>query len=158
MKMTLYEIAPELREAVMAEDFDDQLVTDLSIAFEHKAGGMMAIADELGAFVAMAKDEEKRIAAKRRAVENRIKRMKDYLQNCMETAEIFEVEAGTRKIALQKNPPKVVVDDEQSIPPRFFTVIPETFQLDKSALKDALKAGEEIDGAHMEQGMSLRVR
>jgi hypothetical protein len=155
--MTLYEIAPELREAVMAEDFDEQLVTDLAIAFENKAFGMMSIADELTAFVTMAKAEEKRIADKRKAVENRINRMKDYLQHNMETAEVFEVEQGTRKITLQKNPPKVVVDDEQAIPPRFYTVIPESFQLDKNALKTALKDGD-VPGAHLEQGYSLRVK
>jgi hypothetical protein len=80
------------------------------------------------------------------------------MQRCLNHAERTEVEAGTYKVKIQKNPARVVVDAEQNIPPRFFTVIPETTQLDKKAVAEALKKGEVIVGAHLEQGTSLRIR
>ncbi len=80
------------------------------------------------------------------------------MQRCLESADLMEVTAGTHKVKIQANPPRVVVSDEKSLPAKFFIVIPETTQLDKKLVADALKRGEEVKGAHLERGTSLRIR
>ncbi len=158
--LRLYEMAPEFAALVEADELTDQdmeRLDELGHAIEMKASNIAALTDNMTSFVDMCKAEEQRISARRKAVENRILWLNKYLQNCMETAGTMEIEIGTRKISLQKNPPKVVIDNQDDIPPRFFIVIPETFQLDKNALKAELKKGE-VKGAHLTQGLSLRKR
>jgi hypothetical protein len=69
----------------------------------------------------------------------------------------MEIATGTRKIALQKNPPRVVIDNEDRIPKRFLTIVPQTTQVNKTTLREALK-NEYIPGAHLEQTLGIRYR
>ena len=48
--------------------------------------------------------------------------------------------------------------DENEIPICYLTFVPARYEVDKDAVKTALKAGEEVPGAHLEQGRSLRIR
>ena len=60
---------------------------------------------------------------------------------------------------IQKNPAAVVIDEGyiKNIPDRF--LIPQDPQIDKKAIKEALKAGEDLEGiAHLEQTESLRIK
>ena len=154
--LTLYEIAPWLREIVEAEEFDAEAL-DIAVGeFKMKASGICHYLDEMQGFIDMAKGEEKRIAQRRKAVENQQTHLKAYLQSNMEVAELTKLEIGTKKLMLQNNPPKVVVDEEESIPAKFIRIVQST-SVDKVALKDALKL-DEVPGCHLEQSVSLRIK
>ena len=158
--MTLYEVAAEFSALVEKEDLTDEdfeKLDEYGHAIEIKAGNIAALTDKLSAFASYCKEEEQRIAAKRKAVENRSKRILQYLQDQMEIAGVMEVEIGTRKISLQPSPHKLIIDDEKKIPQIFFDIVPQTLELDKAKLKKALKK-EEIEGAHLTQGYHLRKR
>lgn len=156
----LYEITEDIAAIVTEEEWTEDTerrLESLSMALEKKAENIIGLCTEWESFVAAAKAEEQRIAGRRKAVENRVAHLKGYLQRCMESADIMTMEAGTHNLRIQQNPPKVVVDSEETIPPRFFVIIPEQRQLDKKAIAEALKK-EDIPGAHLEQGTSLRIR
>lgn len=158
--LKLYDIAPELEELTSKEEMTDEdiaRIDELSHSFEVKADSIAAILGRLETEAAYCKAEEARIATLRKSRESRVSWLKTYLQRSMEAAGIMALDLPTRKITLAKNPPRVVVDDEGELPARFFTIIPESYQLDKKALLEALKDGE-IPGAHTEQGLSLRVK
>lgn len=159
MELQLYKIAEDIRQLCEGEEWDDMAMDTLTYAFEVKAENIIAIAEKMDNFAAYCKAEEERISAKRKAVENRIASMKRYLQNCMEQAGIMELPMGTKKLALQQNPPKVVIDNEDAIEARFFT-IQTTKTLNKKELADHLKrlGDESCPGAHLERGLSLRIR
>jgi hypothetical protein len=61
-------------------------------------------------------------------------------------------------MAIQKNPPALKIDDEHQIPAEFLDVVPEHYEVAKDRIKEALRLGQIAPGAHMEQGMSLRIR
>lgn len=156
----LYEITEDIAAIITEEEWTEDTerrLESLSMALEKKAENIIGLCTEWESFVAAAKAEEQRIAGRRKAVENRIGHLKGYLQRCMESADIMTMEAGTHSLRIQQNPPRVVVDSEETIPPRFFVIIPEQRQLDKKAIAEALKK-EDIPGAHLEQGTSLRIR
>lgn len=156
----LYEITEDIAAILTEEEWTEDTETrleNLGMALEKKAENIIGLCTNLEAFVTSAKAEEKRIADRRRAVENRIAHIKGYLQRCMESAEIMTMDAGTHSLRIQQNPPRVIVDSEDAIPPRFFVIIPEQRQLDKKAIAEALKK-EDIPGAHLERGTSLRIR
>jgi len=157
----LYEITEDIAAIITEEEWTEDTerrLESLSMALEKKAENIIGLCTEWESFVAAAKAEEQRIAGRRKAVENRIGHLKGYLQRCMESADIMTMEAGTHSLRIQQNPPKVVVDSEEAIPPWYFVIIPETTQLDKKALSEDLKKGVEVKGAHLERGTSLRVR
>jgi hypothetical protein len=55
---------------------------------------------------------------------------------------------------VRKNPPSVAIDDLSKVPTKFQHQKIEV-TLDKVAIKNAIKAGEKVDGAHIEQGEKL---
>jgi hypothetical protein len=158
-EMRLFDIAPELREAIMSEDegMEDRL-GELAIAFENKAVGIVHITNEWEAFVTMAKAEEKRVADKRKAVENRIAKLKDYLKNNMETAEIFDMTVGNLNFKIQNVKASVIIENEAVIPQEFKTIIPASLTVNKTAIKKALDEGQNVAGASLKAGTSLRIR
>ena len=155
--MRLYDIAPELRDAIMSEDEGmEERLTELAVAFETKAVSIRHIAGEIDGFIAMAKEEEKRINQQRKYAENRLARLKAYLHGCMADADVSKIEVGTTKITLQNNPPKLVIEDEELVPQKYKTV-EQVISIDKNAIKADLKAGK-VAGCHLEQGVSLRFK
>ena len=102
------------------------------------------------------KAEEKRLAERRRIVENSVASIKAwYLSNLEQMGkDKIMTERGTMRIA--KNPPALQFD-EVKLPPVYFTVVPEHFEVNKEKIKEDLKAGIEIPGAYFTQGKSLRI-
>ena len=69
-----------------------------------------------------------------------------------------KVQTDLFTVALQKSPAKLIVHAEADIPREYFKIIPETVQLDKDAVRTALKAGNAVPGCELAQGYHLRIR
>ena len=109
--------------------------------------------------IAVLKEEEARLKAKRKAMENSIERFKALMQETMNAAGEKKLPCGTFTVSLQKNPVAVVVDEQ------YLENIPEEYlkfkdpEIDKAKLKEDLKAGVNLEGiAHLEQSEGLRIR
>ena len=163
---TLYELTSDYMELLsMAEDpdIDPQAFADtlegIEGALEDKAEGYAKAMRMLEADAAACDAESKRLRNKKQTIENNIRRMKSALQNAMQVTGKTKFKTPLFSFGIQKNPASVVMDEENldNIPERF--LIPQDPVIDKKAIKDALKAGEDLDGvAHLEQGESLRIR
>jgi hypothetical protein len=129
-------------------------------SFEEKAVAVAAVVQNLSGLADAARGEEKRIAALRKARENGADRLKRYLRDCMVVTGTKKIESGAFNIGLQASPPSVTcMLDASELPERFVRVIPETREVDKKALIDAYKAGEEIPtGVIVENAMHVRIR
>jgi hypothetical protein len=78
----------------------------------------------------------------------------------MQRTGISKIESPYFKIALAKNPPSVVVDDEDTLKfahPEFVKVVT-TESLDKSGISAALKAGQIVEGAHLVQAERVTIK
>lgn len=93
------------------------------------------------------KNEEQRLAKKRKYLENKYAGLKDYTQQMLEFANLDKVQAGLFKVSLRKSPPSVNVLDEKKIPDSY--KIAQPMKLDKKTILSDLKLGKEIDGAAM---------
>jgi len=161
----LYELTKNYKNLL---DLADDETIDTSIietalktvesSIQEKAQNIAIIIKSIGSDAEVIKAEEKRLAAKRKALENKQTWLKDYLQNQLEFAKLDKVKTAVFTVALQNNPASVMVTDEAVIPAQFKTVIPATFTIDKNAIKDAIKRGEAVPGAELTQGRSLRIR
>ena len=164
--MTLYELTEDymnLLELAEDPDIDEQAFADtlegIEGALEDKAEGYAKVIRTLEGDAAACDAESKRLRNKKQTIENNIKRMKAALQCAMQITGKTKFKTSLFSFGIQKNPAAVVIDEEhlENIPDRF--LIPQDPQIDKKAIKEALKAGEDLEGiAHLEQTESLRIR
>lgn len=108
------------------------------------------------------KEEEDRLATKRRRLEDTVKRMKSAmewsLRETLTEDDKNKLKCGTFTCALQKNTPSVVLDCEENLVPDKY-LIPQPSKVDKKLLKEDIDGGVDLSGiAHLEQSESIRIR
>lgn len=102
--------------------------------------------------------ESKRLSEQARILKNRIESIKVWYQRNLDAMGKSKVTTILGTMAVQNNPPSLKITDEDDIPLCYLDLIPARYEVNKDAVKNALKAGEEVPGAHLEQGRSLRIR
>lgn len=158
---SLYEIKSEYVQALEElVDMDDEAVVDtldaLKGELEVKATNVAAYTLSLDATVNAMKEAEKRMADRRKTLENKMARIKEYIKDSMEDARIFKIETPEMKLSIAKNPAKVEVIDEELVPDEF-KVEKTTIVLDKKKLKTSLQNGG-VDGAVLTQSTRLNIK
>ena len=153
--LKLYEIADEYRLALSElKDLEDEYVRDtlgaLRGALEKKATNIIKYTQEMGSVIQGMKDAEKRMAARRKVLENKKDSIDNYVQYIMESAGVTKIETEEICITIVKNPPKVEVELEEIIDEKFFKE-ERVLKLDKAKLKKALKDDPDIMGAKLVQ-------
>lgn len=103
------------------------------------------------------KAEEKRLADRRKTMENGIKRMETAMHESMSSTGEQKIQSEKFTFTIQKNPPALKVVDESIIPIEYVTV-EEVRKIDKESIKQQLKSGEEIPGVEMTQGENFKIR
>ena len=165
--MTLYELTNDYMELLqMAEDpdIDEQAFLDtlegIEGALEDKADNYAKVMRMLDSDALAIREEERRLKARREAIENNIRRMKSALQYAMEATGKTKFKTTLFSFGIQNNPASVVMDeyDIENIPERFLKY--KDPEIDRKAIKDAIKAGDEdaMDIAHLEQTRGLRIK
>lgn len=162
--LTLYELTQEYMELLaMLEDpdTDEAVILDtlegVGGELEEKADNYARVMRQMDADAAAIKVEEERLHNRRKSLENRSVWLKQRLQSVMEVTGKTKFKTELFSFGIQNNPASVVIDDEKMIPTEF--LIPQAPKIDKTAIKDALKAGVDMAGiAHLEQTQSLRIR
>lgn len=164
--ITLYHLADEFLVASqkLADlDLDEQTVADtlegLQGELEVKATNVAMFARNLEATAEQIKQAESAMAARRRAIENRANRVREYLKVNMERTGVTKIESPYFKIAVRDNPPAVVIDMESQIPEGFMR-LPEPPPLvpNKKLIAEAIKSGLHVPGAHLESSKRLEIK
>lgn len=160
---TLYDLTGSWLDLYMMADdpdMDAEVWFDTMEAIEGeievKADGYAKVIAQLSADAQAVKDEEARLYARRKAIENSIARMKDRLQQMMEATGKTKFKTALYTFSVQANPASVVIDDETKIPAEFW--IAQEPKLDRAGIKEMLKNGGECGFAHLAQSASLRIR
>lgn len=164
MSLKLYELT-EAYETLwgLVEESDDLTLIESALqtvegAIEVKANNVIIFLKSLDADAKAIKEEEQRLSARRKAIENKHASIKQYLQMEMESAGIDKLKAATHSISLQNNPPALQIIDADVIPQKYLTLVPERWEVRKKDITDAIKAGEVVPGAELTRGRSLRIR
>lgn len=164
----LYELAHSYREAadkladldLPPEVIEDTLESlDLSTDLQVKATNTAMVIRNIEASVAAIKEAETQMAARRKALENRAGRIKDYLLANMMLAGVQKIECPYFKLAVRDNPASVEVYEPGLVPTEFMRQPePPPPAPDKTAIKDALKAGQEVPGCKLTVGKRLEIK
>lgn len=160
MKLSLYNLTDDFNKLMDAEgdDITDALIEMVAGEIEVKAESYCKLLAVLDTTIDQFKAEEMRISSARKAMENKVERVREYMKEALLNANIDKLKCGTFSVSVGLSPGSVSIDQSEIIPARFLTVIPEQYVPDKAAIKAAIKEGQEVPGAHIEAGYTLRIR
>lgn len=150
-----------------AQDYDyEQALRDtldgIGGELEDKAADIAVLIKEMNAEAAALREEEYNLAERRRAKENRVKWLTQYLADNMQAAGLAKVDRPRATLSFRKSK-GVKIDDEEGFilwaeeagQIRFLNV---KTTVNKTAIRDALKAGDELPGAVLEERQSLQIK
>lgn len=103
------------------------------------------------------KTAEEAMAKRRKALESRVKGMRNYLKINMEACGISKIECPFFKLSIQKNPDAVNIIDEAAIPEQFKEKVV-TWNISKTEIKEAIKNGQAVPGAELVNGTRLVIK
>lgn len=166
MNMALYQIADQyLQDMQMLQerDLDDQTFADtlesLSGDLEVKAMNVAMFIRNLEANADAIKAAEKQMADRRKAIENKAERIKEYLLENMVRTGITKIECPFFKIAVRDNPESLVIESDKNIPLKYYRQPPPPeMVLDKMALKKDLQMGVVVDGCKLESKKRVEIK
>jgi hypothetical protein len=159
-KINLYQLSAAYQQIQsMIEDGQDGLtdtLESLNDAIEDKAVGYAKVMLNLGAQAKAIKEEESRLADRRKAIESNIKRLKESLEQSMNDVGMKRIKTELFSFNIQKNPPSVEVLNDSIIPKNYF--VPQDPTLDKKTILADLKNGVEVPGVQIKQSEGLRIK
>lgn len=163
VKLKLYDLVESYRNLLDLADNSEipQYViidglSEIKESIEEKAVNIAKMLKSIETDAEAIKAEEKRLAERRKLLENKHTCLKLYLEEMLKTVGMKQIKSNLFTISIQKNPPSVNVFSTDDIPERFW--IPQDDVLDKKGILEALKNGEQVPGAQIMQTESLRVR
>lgn len=165
MSETLYDLSMSLERALWdvdrAEDDDERaaLVEALQPILEAQLAKVDRYAEfmaHLESQVELGKKEVARLQARIKSFEAHKQRLEDFAIRTMSAIGKDEIVGENHTLKLAKNPPALRINSEAAIPDEFRVIVPQTFELDKIAIKAALKAKREVPGAELTVGVRLK--
>jgi hypothetical protein len=164
--LKLYELTNDfnkLFELINNEEFDLDTIEDTIQAIEGnievKVESIARMIRNWEAHAAAMDAEEKRLKDSKRALENRINRMKDYVLESMTLMSKDKIPTSIGNVCRQKNPPSIDVFDMNAVPKNFIIIPPVEPKVDKKSILEHFKgSGELIPGTRVVQGYHLRIR
>lgn len=172
MGMTLYDIDAQIAALDGAAEDDmlidaetgelisvSQALDALRMEREAKLENVACWVKNLSAEADAIREEENRLAKRRKAAETKAANLKAWLLAAMtrEDGTTDKLKTGRVMVSVKRNPPSMVVDDEEMLP-WAYTTVKQVFVQDKAAIKAALIAGEEVPWAHLEYGRSVIIK
>jgi hypothetical protein len=169
MSNTLWNITQEfLSLASLIEEAGgeatDEVLEELAISrenFSHKAENYARLILKWESEIEAASAEEKRIKAIKKTKENSVARMKDTLKAALLVFGHEDNKTGAKKFETPlvklstRKSYSVEITDEATLPDEAFVFKKE---VSKTAIKNLLEAGAELDGASMKENISLQIK
>ncbi len=158
---SIYQISERYNNVLALLDDDDVSQDDIATALADVMDDVVSKGEngimylrKLQGIIDAAKAEKKKIDAYIKALESRKKRLEGAYMQAMEMMKMKSIMTARGEMKIKKNPPAVIIDDVTKIPTQYMRQKVEIAP-DKAAIKAALKSGEVIEGAHVEQAVSL---
>ena len=154
-------VDPEERRREMQQAWFDTL-DGMEQELVRKAENVAVYIKNMEAEAKTLKAEEDKLKARRQAKENAAKRMREYLMDCMKQANISKIDEPRAVISLRNNPESVEISDEtefigwEADHDEYLRY--KAPEINKTAVKNALKSGAEIPFAALTRSQSLTIK
>ena len=146
----------------MAQAWFDTL-DGMEIAIQEKAESVALYIKNLDYEIKAIKSEKSRLDARLKSKEKSCKNMLEYLKNCLEAAKLKKIETPRAAISIRNNPESVEITDEKSFIGWAQNNNDDLLrykdpEVNKTAVKQLLKAGEEVPFAKLIRTQSLTIK
>ncbi len=166
--VALYALTSQYRalaERLSDMDMDAQTVADtiestgITDEIAVKAQGIELVARTVEQFNPAIDAEIARLTALRKQRQDKAAALRKYVLDNMIAMEIDKIETPFFKLSVRENPPAVEIYEQGLIPAQYMRQ-PDTPPAvpDKAAIKEAIKAGEEVPGCKLSRGKKLEIR
>lgn len=161
--LSLYEITnafPALMESEEMTTEDKMKVKEeLTILLQQKSQNIIGYTRNTELMINAMKEEEKRLADRRKLLENRLTKFKEYVKECMDKNGITKIDTELGSLTIAKNPASVEIVNEGEIPSEYKTEVV-TVKIDKTKIKNNFKeTGEIPNGVNiLTNNTSLRIK
>jgi len=157
MKLNLYNITEEFNalEEMLIEDggeiteTHDQLAGMVRGLLTQKTDNFVSFVQKLEDEAELASQHIKRLQAYKKARENAVERLKEYAGFCLDEIGENKIKGTLGEIAIRKPSMIVEVLDESLVDAMYLKT---KVEINKAAIKEALKSGLEVSGAKMSEG------
>ena len=164
MKIALYQIEQEyISLANQIIDNDGELSEELENALminqeqlEQKGKGYGYIIKDIEAEIYAIDVEIKRLSAMKKSRTNAVDKLKTTLSDAMQLFDILELKTPTLKINFRKS--ESVEVEEIGLLDTKFVKVSVTQSADKTAIKEAIKNGEDVFGAVLKTNLNLQIK
>ena len=99
---------------------------------------------------------EQRVQQRRKSNERKAEWLRDYLHVNMEVMKLVDIKDNQIRLSIRKNPPKVVIANDLLLPDDFkekqITVL-----IRKNLIADAIRQGQSVPGAYLQNGTRLQI-
>ena len=136
-----------------AEGFE-QALADIQGEISEKLDGYAMVIKNIESDIAGLKAEEKRLAERRKAMENNVVQMKERMADTLKTVDGQRLKTEKFTFAFRKST-KVVVDNIDMIPEDF---VRKLYDVNKTDLKKYMERGAIVNGARLLENQSLSIR
>ena len=163
MANSLYELSQEYLNALESIEIDEDTgeilntyqLDEIEAAFDEKAEAVALYIKDLQAFHASLAQEIFRQMQRKYSTEARIKSLKEYLGRCLSDAGKDKLETAKTRISFRKST-AVVIDNEAVIPRDYFIEDIKT-KINRTAIREAIKDGKTVQGAHIEDKKNIQI-
>lgn len=161
---TLYAVTADMQHVLaIIEEGGGELTPELEQALAITEEQFAAKAEDYGyailnlkAMAAAAKAEKDRLANLQKFYENAYKRIEGALTAAMQALDHPKVENASMRLFLRHSE-ATEVDDLEAVPAAYKVTKVEVVA-DKTAIKKAIQAGEDVPGAHLVENVSLQIK
>lgn len=139
------------------DDIADTLEGE-ELALGDKFDGIMTLVRNLEGKAKTVDEEAKRLSDRKKSFDTQAKNLKAYILQCLQAAQLKTFKTERNTLTVRKGSVSVVIDNLDQLPDDVVDVTT-VVAPDKKKIKEAIEAGTEIKGAHLEIGQeSLQVR
>ena len=165
---SLYQLTAELeamRLKLIENDADDQTIADTldgeALDFDNKILACAYAIKDLEAVAEGRKEAVREMQESLRNIECQIERLNEYMITAMLTVNRPSIPGKHFNVEIKGKAQAVIIGDRALIPASFYRtpeVKPPTPVIDKKAIGDALKRGETVPGANLDNGKRLVIK
>ncbi|ASG90506.1 hypothetical protein DTG75_04930 [Salmonella enterica subsp. salamae] len=128
------------------------------LALADKFDGIMALVRNLEGQASIVAGEVKRLSERKKSFDTQAKNLRTYILLCLQAAQVKNFKTDRNTLTIRHGAINVVVDNADLLPDELVNIETVTTP-DKRKIKEAIEAGVEVEGAHLEPGaVTLQVR
>lgn len=159
MELSLYEIASSIKKIEEVVEDEKELATYLdsvNLQLKEKAGNVIRFRQSLIAGTEAIDNEIKRLSELKKSISNKAKNIENYIAYAMKKHNIEKIDTDIAKISFRKS--EALEVENEALIPQEFILTKEIKQVDKLAIKKAIKEGRKVDGVLIQVRQNLQIK